>query len=328
MKCAVLVDWLTFSVKTDDPFVVIKKYLGMDPDLFQDPGYGLLGYNRVLRFNDIAVCYDARENEHFQNLGVCVSMSGNGCRTFEQMSKLAPVSASDTSKAFSALFQLIAGDELVNVSRLDIACDDKEGYLNMETVIEKIQQNEVNTRSTKRSVVVSYDGTQRNGSTVYIGAPSSDFRIRIYDKALEMGQDGHWVRFEMVIRAENANAFVAEAAKSETVGELAAKVINDKFAFIERDDINISRCSVCDWWQRFVDELEKLHLFMRGEVKHSVERIDIWLQSQVAPSLSVIVKTLGWQHLFEIAQDAARRLSDKQISLVEDWNNYAAAEAY
>lgn len=326
MKCAVLVDWLTFSVKTDDPYVVIKKYLGMDPDLFQDPGYGLLGYQRVLRFNDIAVCYDARENEHFQNLGVCVSMSGNGCRTFEQMSKLAPA-AGDSSAAFLTLFRLIAGDELVNVSRLDVACDDKEGYLDMDTIVGKIQQNEVNTRSTKRSVIVSYDGTQRNGSTVYIGAPSSDFRIRIYDKALEMGQEGHWVRFEMVIRAENANAFVAEAAESETVGELAAKVINDKFAFIERDDTNISRCTVCVWWQQFVDELEKVHLFMRGEVKHSVERIDAWLQNQIAPSLSVIIKTLGWSHLFGMAMDAASRLSDKQISLISDWNSYAVAGA-
>ncbi|MCI8808133.1 MAG: replication initiation factor domain-containing protein, partial [Oscillospiraceae bacterium] len=33
-----------------------------------------------------------------------------------------------------------------------------------------------------------------NGSTIYIGAPSSDFRVRIYDKALEQGAEGHWVR--------------------------------------------------------------------------------------------------------------------------------------
>ena len=46
MKCQALIDWLTFSVKsTKDPAEVIQKYLGMDPAVFQDPGYGLLGYN-------------------------------------------------------------------------------------------------------------------------------------------------------------------------------------------------------------------------------------------------------------------------------------------
>ncbi len=42
MKCEVLVDWLTFSVKEKDPAKVIQKYLGLDPALFQDVGYGLI----------------------------------------------------------------------------------------------------------------------------------------------------------------------------------------------------------------------------------------------------------------------------------------------
>lgn len=50
MKCQVLIDWLTFSVKETDPNKVIEMYLGMDPALFQDTGYSLMGYNKVLRF--------------------------------------------------------------------------------------------------------------------------------------------------------------------------------------------------------------------------------------------------------------------------------------
>lgn len=40
MKCQVLIDWLTFSVKKDNPNEVIRDYLGLDPSLFQDAGYG------------------------------------------------------------------------------------------------------------------------------------------------------------------------------------------------------------------------------------------------------------------------------------------------
>jgi len=86
MECQVLVDWLTFSVKEKDPARVIQEDLGLDPNLFQDAGYSLLGYNRVLRFSDICVCYEPRENDFFKDMGVCVSMSGNGCRTFETIS--------------------------------------------------------------------------------------------------------------------------------------------------------------------------------------------------------------------------------------------------
>ena len=322
MKCQVLVDWLTFSVKEQDPAKVIREYLGLDPELFQDAGYGLLGYNRVLRFSDICVCYEPRENDFFRDMGVCVSMSGNGCRTFETMSML---TQAGKDSVFPTLFQLLAADETANVSRLDIACDDREGFLNMEEIVEKVQANEINSRMTKRSVIVSFDGTQRSGSTIYLGAPSSDFRVRIYDKALEEGVDGHWIRVELVMRHKNAAAFVEQMNSAPSVGKLAAQVVNDKFSFIERDDSNITRCTVCGWWRSFVDELESVRLVARCVVQHSVERIENWIESQVGPSLAVILNTLGWPHLFELAHAAAGRLSAWQLSLISDYNSLQTA---
>jgi len=322
MKCQVLVDWLTFSVKEQDPAKVIREYLGLDPELFQDAGYGLLGYNRVLRFSDICVCYEPRENDFFRDMGVCVSMSGNGCRAFETMSKL---TQAGQDSVFPTLFQLLAADETANVSRIDIACDDRKGFLNMEEIVEKVQANEINSRMTKRSVIVSFDGTQRSGSTIYLGAPSSDFRVRIYDKALEEGVDGHWIRVELVMRHKNAAAFVAQMNSAPSVGKLAAQVVNDKFSFIERDDSNITRCTVCGWWQSFVDELESVRLVARCVIQHSVERIENWIESQVGPSLAVILNTLGWPHLFELAHAAAGRLSAWQLSLISDYNSLQTA---
>ena len=322
MKCQVLVDWLTFSVKEQDPAKVIREYLGLDPELFQDAGYGLLGYNRVLRFSDICVCYEPRENDFFRDMGVCVSMSGNGCRAFETMSKL---TQAGQDSVFPTLFQLLAADETANVSRIDIACDDREGFLNMEEIVEKVQANEINSRMTKRSVIVSFDGTQRSGSTIYLGAPSSDFRVRIYDKALEEGVDGHWIRVELVMRHKNAAAFVEQMNSAPSVGKLAAQVVNDKFSFIERDDSNITRCTVCGWWRSFVDELESVRLVAWCVVQHSVERIENWIESQVGPSLAVILNTLGWPHLFELARAAAGRLSARQLSLISDYNALQAA---
>ena len=62
MKCEVCVDWLTFSVKKEDPNEVIRDYLGLDPALFQDTGYSLLGYNKVLQ-PIVRICLDDTKRE-------------------------------------------------------------------------------------------------------------------------------------------------------------------------------------------------------------------------------------------------------------------------
>ena len=325
MKCQVLIDWLTFSIKNiQEPAQVIQKFLGLDPALFQEAPYGLMGYQRVLRFGDIQVLYEPRENEYFRDMGVCVSMSGNGCRAFETMSRLTIKGAKDTqgtaSTAFPTLFQLLAAEPSANISRVDIACDDREGHLSMDDIVRKVQDNEINSRMSKRTLYLGYNGTRRSGTTVYIGAESSSFRVRIYDKALEQGESGHWVRVELVMRGENAQAFGQQLTNAESVGKLAAQVINDKLSFIERDDINITRCTVCPWWRAFVDELESVRLVARETVQHGVEHIASWVEAQVGPSLAILFQTMGFPKIFELAVEAGSRLSDKQRFLIADYN--------
>lgn len=230
------------------------------------------------------------------------------------------------STAFPILFQLLAATEDANISRIDIACDDREGYLCMDDIVRKVQENEINSRMAKRTLYLGYDGIQRSGTTVYIGAESSAFRVRIYDKALERGESGHWVRVELVMRGKNANAFGQKLTNAENVGKLAAQVINDKFSFIERDDSNITRCTVCSWWAAFVDELEAVRLVSRCVVQHSVDQIHNWVEAQVGPSLAILLRTMGFGSIFALAKDSCARLSDKQQSLIKDYNSLRFAE--
>lgn len=326
MKAEVLVDWFTFSVSTKrygenkshvdvsefSPQEVVRNFLGMDPLLFQETGAPLPGYSCALSFNGIFVAYEPRENDHFKNLGVCVSMSGNGCRTFEAMSSYGP-------SPFESLVHLLADTPGSNVSRLDIACDDRSGVLDMDVMIEKTRLNDINSRMTKRRVITGWDGLDKDGSTIYIGSEKSAFRLRIYDKALEQGTKGHWIRVEMVLRGDQSNSFVSQMVQGVPVGQLAAAVFNDKFSFIERDDSNISRCSMCSWWADFVGSLATLHLVIRPEPGHAVMKIDRWVYDQVAPSLAVLAQTYGLGHVIEIAMTAYDRLSSKQRALIRDF---------
>lgn len=326
MKAEVLIDWLTFSVSTQrygeneshvyvseyTPEEVIRTFLGMDPDLFEETGVPLPGYSRARSFNSIFVAYEPRENDHFKNMGICVSMSGNGCRTFESMSSLIPV-------PFLALFKLLDETPGSNVSRVDVACDDHAGILDMDVICEKVRNNEINSRMTKRRIYTGWDGLQKDGSTVYIGSEKSAFRLRIYDKALEQGTQDHWVRVEIVMREKHSNSFAHLAASGVPVGKLASYVLNDKFSFIARDDSNISRCSVCSWWAEFVGTVASLHLVTRPVVEHAVSLIDRWVHDQVAPSLAVLAQTYGLGHVIEIAMTAYDRLNRQQRALIRDF---------
>lgn len=324
MKAQILIDWLTFTVKQCyDPHKVINWYLGMDAGLFQEKPFGLDGYQNCMEFNNIKVLYNPREDVNFVNMGVCVQMSGNGCRTFETHSKLHLDGNTDEqgtgSTVFPALFQVLLANQC-NVSRIDIACDDHDGVLDLDVIVDCVMHNDVNTRMQKRQVVLSYDGLDRNGTTVYFGAPSSNFRVRIYDKAKEQGNlVSHWVRVEMVFKGKNALAFVENFVNCDSIGTLATGVINDKFRFINRDDVNITRCSTPDWWVDFMENLSAIEILSREVMQHDIDTVEEWALKQLAPSLGMLYKAKGDLWLQSFINKGQKAMSLKQQKLVEDY---------
>lgn len=60
----------------------------------------------------------------------------------------------------------------------------------------------------------------RDGRTVYVGAPSSVARLRVYEKGIQLEQDPDWVRVELVTRPKgmDARARCATAAPAEFFG--------------------------------------------------------------------------------------------------------------
>jgi len=89
------------------------------------------------------------------------------------------------------MHKIISCMKYVKTTRVDVAIDVKGINLNDYTVIDELS----------RKYNIWYSGTG-DIETYYIGAPSSDLRIRIYDKAKEMGQPGKWWRFESQWRGE------------------------------------------------------------------------------------------------------------------------------
>ncbi|MDY3618088.1 replication initiation factor domain-containing protein [Agathobaculum sp.] len=325
MKSAASIDWLTFSIKGEtDPHAIVKRYLRIDPALFVDHPHGKYGYQRSMSFGNIFVFHDPAP-DRIGDMGVCVSMSGSGCRTFEAHTTLH--SKDDLTTPFLRLVEQLHADENVNVSRVDLALDDTEGYLDLEVIAAAVDENTINSRIRKRRVVKGYDGTIKDGTTVYIGAEQSDFRIRIYDKAKERYKptepeyNKHWVRFEIVMRGDNANGFVNALVNTDDLGLLASGILNDKIAFIERTETNITRCEVCKWWTDFVDSVANIKLVIKEETQHRLLKSIDWVKRQIAPTLSLINDAKGFFMIREILAIGTSKRTRQQQAILDDYRN-------
>lgn len=331
MKCNVLIDYFTFSLKGEsDPDIVIREWLGLDPVLFEDFFGAMTGYLDCKRYGNIFVSYNPNEKMMLRTAGVCVSMSGDGCRTFENHSSLGADRVDRqgmSSGAFPALIEKIHITEDASCTRVDLACDDFTGLLDIDTIREYAEDGSYNSRLRSVDLHHSKMGQEVTGDTIYFGSAKSDFRIRIYDKAKERGDlSRHWVRCEFVLRHENAQGFVDHFCNTSCLSDLASGIANDKFKFIELDDSNISRCSTAIWWSDFVDNLANVILFSREEIDHSIVQTKEWLDYQVSAALAMVYRAQGYFAVQELLQHGLNRLKPRHDAMIADYQHLRQLE--
>ena len=177
----ILIDWLTFTVKTDDPSAV-KEMIGMKDVDWEKCEKGQNGYPEREFYGNVSILYGASAD-----MGVCCNMSGQGCRTFESYSDL----------SWMDLIERIIHSDDINVTRIDAAFDDHTGLLDIQRIRQDVDDRLYLSKSRKSRITLSDDqNTNIKGISIEIGARSSDMLIRIYDKAAERGYtDGtHWIR--------------------------------------------------------------------------------------------------------------------------------------
>lgn len=314
MQADILSDWKNFcKTDSDNPREVIRDLLQVDADMFEDAPGVVKGYYKALALGNIYVGY---EPYGFAK-GVCVSMSGQGCRTYESL-----------GGDFNKLRSRLHADPNVNVTRWDIACDDRSGLLNVETMINSLFNKGLRSHCEKRKIHIDLNGEDIAGSTIYIGSKKSDFFIRIYDKAKETYDpvrqpelyNSPWVRVELVLKKQYAQNALDQMENRDDLGLFVAEMINGHMAFIERDDSNISRCSLISWWSEFLECLESVKIWSKGEIKHSFDKSLEWVRKQYGPVLAMLYKGLGSLRFYsEIIYDGKDRMTDRHNSLLSDY---------
>lgn len=305
-KFMIKIDWLSFVVKNGMTLADVFSRFGMDISQFRQMSSGLKGYRSQYRYDIgqngfVRVLYDGKEE-----MGINVEISGSAVSyaldcfkdslrrhtPFHSDAYEVPSDCSFSSLDYLMGLYLRSVREVADVARIDTAIDDFGiRYFSVSEVYELIKNNQL--LSHFRSYRYTYGGTiakdECEGETLYIGSTKSAVFIRVYDKGLEQKNEMDWVRWELQLRDEKANAYADELIRSECVSTVAIGVISGMIRFIELDNSNRSRCSILGKWADFILGVETLVLSIPKNTP-SVPAKKAWIVHQCTPTVLGLVE--------------------------------------
>ena len=293
----ILYDWLSVSSKDPDPQSWFP-LLGMEGFSWEEMEHGRNGYRKGLYYGSISIMYDGNEN-----MGTCLEMSGQGCRTFES------VGTGD----FDGLFQLFQDhQDLYHVTRLDVAFDDHTGLLDMDQLVMDVQDREYVSRMKRVEVNIDIvDCSDRDGKTIYFGRKSSEIMFRIYDKAYErnLSEDVHWVRVEMQLRGDRALSFIQQP---ELIGEKFRGVLVNYVRMVDpSSDSNKWRWPMKEYWERLIDGISRIRLYVKPGEEYNIMQLDNFVFSQAGNAISTELEILGLPEFIRRLQSRSQELPSK-----------------
>lgn len=321
-------DWLTFSLKPDAlspnkrdvDLEFLKDFLCIRGEFlnFENVG-GRNGYPVCWTYNGVSLMVPAPER--YEQMGYCVQMSGDGLRWYASLFQ--DFSFAGFCKRLRALPE--TGLSL-NISRLDVAKDDKTGLLDLDEIMAKAERYEfVSTSRTRNTIreIVNFKGDNIVGRTLYFGSRKSSSYIRIYDKAAEQGVAGHWIRVEFEFKQATAMRIVNSIVELGDGGFPAyfSKVSNHYLRFVELDDVNRSRCTVSDFWAKFTGTMAKAKLSILPYKKQTLTNLFSYMLHSYAPSLYVLFSALRPEFVVDLFNRSGKpRLKRRHHEMMKNRN--------
>lgn len=283
MENKILIDWLTFSSKIHS-ITDLMDLLGFDHSSFTCMT-GRYGYRFRMVFGSISILYDGTED-----MGVCVEMSGQGCRDFESFG----------SGDYQAIFdEIIRNPGDMRITRLDIAFDDFTGLLDIDTVCDDARSGAYVSRWDSRKTLVTYS---QGGNSIQFGSRSSEMYLRIYDKAAERGYDDgrHWVRTEIVLKRERAMSFIYDNPELP-IGDKFCGVLAQYLRFIDEDetDSNKWRWPIKQYWADFLSGAAPISLYSKPGTEYNLSACERYVYQQAGNAVWSLLLVRGFSGFFE-----------------------------
>jgi putative DNA relaxase len=268
-----LVDWMGITFPLDFKLDDVYRFVGADGWVPLDKGG--LGYKQSHLRGNVRIFMDGSET-----MGIHIEATGKGCRELE-----ADGYVTDWPMYFKTVLEAGA-----HFSRLDVAIDEKNGLISMDTVEACTKSGCVVSRYRQSDVHESYnleDGSSC-GKSVYFGSPSSDTRIRIYDKAKQLNEVGKWIRVELQTRRDKAQVLASSIAFTGSL-EIFSGYLRGLLDFkVKGNHSQKERWDTQTWWDFFLNGAAKIRLTIAPMVR-SLEKSYAWVIKQVAPTFAMIV---------------------------------------
>lgn len=323
-----LVDWLTvvcYGLTTDD----VIDLLGMSHIPWDDQLRFRNGYPARLYFGGINILYGADDPNLMpdptkcrDDMGICIDMSGTGCRSFESHGR------NDWNFLFHTFFTLTKKIRekkgrrySFNITRLDLAYDDHTGVLDLHQIAFHVKDR-LYISPSKYSDIQWSDNQDADieGLCIYIGSGASDIRFRFYDKAAERGfKDRHWIRLEMQLRDDRATKAAHELLGTD-VGVVLKGICKHYLTFVDDStDSNKSRWPVTKWWSDFLDDVSSIRLFETPGYEYNLAKSEYYLLRQYGQLLVTFSSIYDDAYIIERAksQYSLKDLDPKYRKLID-----------
>lgn len=296
MEDRLIFDWLSVTFDFDDVGTFLQ-FIGFDSMEFIDL-YGMYGYQKRFYYEGVSIHYDGGSSQ-----GVWLDVSGQGCRTLEAL---------DGFDWHSFLTLISASGYVKNFTRLDIAFDDFSGLLLFDDLIPDTQNRNYVSKFSAFEILQSSEG-----STVYHGSKKSDIRFRIYDKGAQMSAPYHWTRFEIQLRDAHAMGAVENYIAGYSVSTIFFGVINNYLRYITPDASRKERCTMAEYWQRFLQSEKKITLLSKVDAEYSLSDLNNFVINQAGNSIKTFIEIFGTDAFLETLYEKPAMLSKKQQQLIE-----------
>lgn len=339
----VCIDWLSFTFNPSENFFAddVIMLLGFQLTDFVRAPKGANGYRSMLKLNEanIRILHDGKED-----MGVHVDVSGSAIATLlSAWQKKNTVSTPFNTQAISykdwnytlLLDLLDTLSQVVTFTRIDLAIDDMGGnYYSCEDILLLIENQQFVSKFRKYSTYSSSslnDGT-RQGNTIYFGSRQSEIFLRVYDKQLELSNKHHadcpfhWIRWELELKKKRANQMVKLLLETHSLSTVCIGILGHYLRFIEHDNPIKSRCSNTAIWDAFINNMDKLSLYV-PDAQKTIEDTKKWVDKYIGASLSAIIEADGgsldfiYNHLpsWQCKRERNRKLTNRLIQETKKW---------
>ena len=305
----IIYDYLTFTSKIHNEIAILD-LLGLTDVKFETLK-GFYGYQDRLYYDGISIHFNGRSD-----MGICVEMSGHGCRAFETFGN------GDYDLIFSEIldnYSLDPDKRQMNITRVDVAFDDFTGVLDLGLLSSETMKQNFVSRFKDWQVI-----TGNKGAAVNHGSNKSNVYIRCYDKRLEQKVEEkveHWVRLELQIRKECAVGFIK---MNEAIEDKYFMTLNNYLRYIDCADnqSNKSMCLTAPYWLKFIENQEARSIFFKPADNYSFQKLYSFVNKQLAGAINTYCDIVGVdQFLVDISNSMKGKKLNSKYQALKAENN-------